>query len=77
MEIKGKIEKIGFLTGQNNILLSTFNTLKEDIPKSIEKEGWTDMLPMGCRPEKIMQSEHFGQVEREIDICTVMSIKMK
>lgn len=31
MEIKGKIEKVGFLFG-------TFNMLKEDIPKSIKKE---------------------------------------
>lgn len=38
MEIKGKIEKIGFLSG-------TFNTLKEDIHKSIKKEGWTYILP--------------------------------
>jgi len=31
MEIKGKIEKVSFISG-------TFNTLKVDIPKSIEKE---------------------------------------
>lgn len=31
MEIKGKIEKVGFLSG-------TFNMLKEDIPKSVGKE---------------------------------------
>ena len=55
MEIKGKIAKIGFLTG-------TFNILKEYIPKSIAKEEWADALPMD---KKIMQSEHFGEVERE------------
>lgn len=37
MEIKGKIGKVGFLSG-------TFNMLKEDIPKSIEKEGWTQWV---------------------------------
>lgn len=45
MEIE-KIEKVGFLS-------ATFSTLKEDIPKSIEKEEWTDMLPIGCRAEEI------------------------
>lgn len=52
MEIKGKIEKIGFLSG-------TFNVLKEDISKSIEKEGWTDILPTGCTTEKITQLEPY------------------
>lgn len=38
MEIKGKIEKIGFLSAGVEALPPTFNTLKGDIPKSIAKE---------------------------------------
>lgn len=69
MEIKGKIEKVGFLSG-------TFNMLKQDIPKSIEKEGWTDILSMGCTTEKFTKFEPY-KVEREQYICMVMLIKTK
>lgn len=69
MEIKGKIEKVGFLFG-------TFNMLKEDVPKSIAKEGWTDILPMGCTTEKFAKFEPY-KVEREQYICTIMLIKTK
>lgn len=67
MGIKGKIEKIGFLSG-------TFNTPKEDIPKSIKKEGWTDILPMGCTTEKFTKFDPY-KVEREQYVCVVMLIK--
>lgn len=56
MEIKNKIQKVELLFG-------TFNMLKEDIPKSIIKEGWTDILPMGCTRKN--NSIRTLQVERE------------
>ena len=59
MEIQYKIENVGFLSG-------TFNILKEDIHKSIEKEVWEDILPMDYRPEKIMQSEILKSRKRNI-----------
>ncbi len=58
MEIKGKIEKVSFISG-------TFNSLKVDISKSIEKEGWTDILPMNCTTEKFTKFEPY-RVDREI-----------
>lgn len=64
MEIKEKIEKVGFLSAGVAALPPTFNALKEDITKSIEKEGWTDMLPMDCTTEKFTKFEHY-KTERE------------
>lgn len=63
MEIKGKIEKVSFISG-------TFNTLKGDIPKSIEKERWTDILPMGCTTEKFTKFDPY-KVERGQHVCTI------
>ncbi len=52
METKNKIQKIGFWS---------FNTLKEYIPKSIEKEK--DILPIGYTTKKFT-NEHYRKKEQ-------------